>query len=260
MVIECAMDTYEARRQALKAIIDRQFGGSIARLAEFVDIKPPQISRWLSVTTKDPRKITENSARALEEKLGLPEKYLDQVDQVDITIIEPDGRYTVTEFKREPYTANPNHRQPMRENHQKYAEIPLLNAAGSMGAGETMPENEIITDSLRLSMDWLKGQFTGIKSISSLAFIHAIGDSMAPTFNDGDILLVDTGNIEATADKIYVLEAHNRLFIKRVRQRLDGKYEISSDNPAIKTIDILNGDHEVTIKGRVVWAWNGKRL
>ncbi len=248
------MDTYEARRKALKDIIDQQFGGSIAKLAEVLDIKPPQISRWLSTTTKDPRKITEDSARSIEKKLGLTDKYL---DRVNLTMIDDEGNYTTLEFKKPRRIAEP---VADRKATHGYVDIPLLNAAGSMGTGELMPENEIVTDSLRLSLDWLKGHFTGIKSISSLAFIHAIGDSMAPTFNDGDILLVDTGNIEVTADKIYVLEAHDRLFIKRVRQRLDGKYEISSDNPAIKTVDILNGDHEVTIKGRVVWAWNGKRL
>jgi plasmid maintenance system antidote protein VapI len=248
------MDTYEARRKALKDIIDQQFGGSIAKLAEAVDIKAPQISRWLSVTTKDPRKITEDSARALEKKLGLTDNYLDRVDQATI---DENGRYSTMEVKHANHAAEPTSRSGEAYG---YVNIPLINAAGSMGAGELMPENEVITDSLRLSLDWIKGQFNGIKSIGSLAFIHAIGDSMTPTFNDGDILLVDTGNIEVTADKIYVLEAHNRLFIKRVRQRLDGKYEISSDNPAIKTVDILNGDHEVTIKGRVVWAWNGKRL
>jgi phage repressor protein C with HTH and peptisase S24 domain len=99
-----------------------------------------------------------------------------------------------------------------------------------------------------------------ITSITNIAFIHAIGDSMTPTFNDGDILLVDVGIKEVKSDAIYVLEALDRLFIKRVRQRLDGQYEISSDNPNVKTVDILNGDNQVSIRGRVVWLWNGKRL
>jgi phage repressor protein C with HTH and peptisase S24 domain len=83
---------------------------------------------------------------------------------------------------------------------------------------------------------------------------------MHPTFNDGDILMIDTGDKSVTADKIYVLQAHGRLFIKRVRQRIDGVFEISSDNPSVKTVDILNGDHEVEVKGRVLWVWNGRKL
>lgn len=138
--------------------------------------------------------------------------------------------------------------------------IPLMNAAGSMGAGNDLPDNEVVIDSLRISKAWVESNLSQISSVSNLAFIHAIGDSMTPTFNDGDILLVDTGNNSVTADKIYVLSAHGRLFIKRVRQRIDGTYEVSSDNPAVRTTDILNGDHEIEVKGRVVWVWNGKRI
>lgn len=59
---------------------------------------------------------------------------------------------------------------------------------------------------------------------------------------------------------MYVLEAHSRLFIKRVRQRFDGRFEVSSDNEAIKTSDILDGTQQICIKGRVVYGWNGRRF
>jgi phage repressor protein C with HTH and peptisase S24 domain len=74
------------------------------------------------------------------------------------------------------------------------------------------------------------------------------------------VLLVDTDMCDVKIDGIYVLKAHDRLFIKRVRQRLDGSYEISSDNPTHRTVDTLNGDHQVEVKGRVVWCWNGRKL
>lgn len=138
--------------------------------------------------------------------------------------------------------------------------VPLINAYGSMGQGNEQPDHEVVIDSLRVSKHWVDTHLTQISSIHNLAFIHAIGDSMSPTFNDGDILLVDTGTKTVNADKIYVLSAHGRLFIKRVRQRIDGAFEISSDNPTVKTTDILNGDHQVEVKGRVVWVWNGKRI
>ena len=56
-----------------------------------------------------------------------------------------------------------------------------------------------------------------------------------------------------------MLRAHGRLFVKRVRQRLNGQFEISSDNPAHKTVEVLNGEHEVEVVGRVLWYWNGHR-
>lgn len=137
--------------------------------------------------------------------------------------------------------------------------VPLLSITASMGEGSENIREEVMEE-LTVYKTWAQRALKPYTSDNNLAFIHAIGDSMYPTFNDGDVLMVDTGDTSATADKIFVLEAHGRLFIKRVRQRIDGSFEISSDNPSIKTVDVLNGDNEVTIKGRVIWAWNGKKL
>ncbi|BCB27037.1 hypothetical protein SKTS_19230 [Sulfurimicrobium lacus] len=139
-------------------------------------------------------------------------------------------------------------------------DIPLLNASASMGVGEVRPSDDVVVDTLRLKKHWIAENIKPITTPGNLRFIHALGDSMTPTLLSGDILLVDTGVREIAVDGIYVLEAHERLFIKRVRQRLDGAYEITSDNPTVKTVDILNGDHEVGILGRAVWVWNGRRL
>ena len=100
----------------------------------------------------------------------------------------------------------------------------------------------------------------GITNVTNLRFVHAYGDSMIPTFADGDILLVDSGVKEPKVDGHYVLNVHDELYIKRVSRRFDGKHEITSDNPTVRTSETLNGDHQAEVKGRVVWVWNGKRL
>ena len=141
----------------------------------------------------------------------------------------------------------------------KFVNIPVLSAIGSMGAGNDQLDDDYVVGSMTLSPNWI-GKTIPSASIPSLRFIHAYGDSMAPTFSDGDILLVDTSRKNPNIDGVYVLQAHRRIYIKRVRQRLDGSYEISSDNPTVKTVDVLNGDYEVELLGRVVFAWNGTKL
>lgn len=138
--------------------------------------------------------------------------------------------------------------------------VPLLSATGSMGNGNLNHDADMVIDVLRLTKNWIDKTMPSVSSVSNLRFIHAMGDSMSPTFNDGDILLVDSGIHDVVIDGVYVLQAHDRLFIKRVRRRIDGEYEISSDNSSVKTVDILNGQHEVQVKGRVVWLWNGRRV
>lgn len=138
--------------------------------------------------------------------------------------------------------------------------VPLLANAGSMGGGNEVMHDDVMVGTIALSPDWVSKRIRP-SAAEALRFIHAYGDSMSPTFEDGDILLVDTGSINPSgADGVYVLEANHRLFIKRVTERLGGGYDVTSDNQRVKTIDVLNGGNDVIVKGRVVWAWNGKKL
>lgn len=134
-----------------------------------------------------------------------------------------------------------------------------LLASASMGNGESLNyDGDQIIDVLPVSKSWLERNVKA--KPDNLRVITGAGDSMNPTFNDGDMLLVDISKAKVDVDGVYVLSAHDRLFIKRVRQRLDGTFEVSSDNPNVKTVDVLNGNHEIIVHGRVVWAWNGRHL
>lgn len=148
---------------------------------------------------------------------------------------------------------------PAPESGKPTVVVPLLANAASMGPGNDIMEHDVMTGDLHLNQEWVE-QSVRPSALSALRFIHGYGDSMKGTFNDGDILLVDTGVRIIDIDGVYVLRAHDRLFVKRVRQRWDGKYEISSDNPGIKTSDVLDGREELDVRGRVLWAWNGQKL
>lgn len=137
--------------------------------------------------------------------------------------------------------------------------IPVLANSGSMGDGADQLHDEVVVGRLTVSPDWALRTLKPT-SLPALRFIHGYGDSMAPTFSDGDVLLVDTGVQECKVDGVYVLEANDRIYIKRVRQRMNGDYEISSDNPNVKTVDVLDGNSQVTIRGRVLWGWKGERF
>ncbi len=138
--------------------------------------------------------------------------------------------------------------------------VPLLANAGSMGAGNDLLHDDVLVGHIALSETWVARRLQPT-SQNALRFIHAYGDSMSPTFEDGDVLLVDTGMRDPKAiDGVYVMAANDRLYVKRVRQRLDGSVEISSDNANVKTVDVLNGGSAIEVLGRVVWCWNGRKL
>ena len=129
-----------------------------------------------------------------------------------------------------------------------------------MGPGNDVLDADYVVGDMTLSAHWINKQIRPA-NIQELRFMHAHGESMAPTFSDGDVLLVDAGARDPSSmEGIYVLEVHSKTYIKRVRMRMDGSLEVSSDNANIKTVDVLNCDHEVRVIGRVVWAWNGRKL
>jgi phage repressor protein C with HTH and peptisase S24 domain len=138
--------------------------------------------------------------------------------------------------------------------------VPVLANHASMGAGSDYIEGDLVIGSISVSMDWVKSHLPHVRRPTDLRFIHGRGSSMSPTYDDGDILLVDTGHRTPDIDTVYVLSCEGNLFIKRVSRMFDGRHQITSDNPSDKLVQMLEGGQEVSVLGRVVWAWNGKRL
>ncbi len=83
------MDIYQARRTNLLRLIDGDFGGNQTAFAVVVGVKPPQVNRWVSETASEKRRITEDSARRIEEKCSKPAGWLDAADLVEQERIPP---------------------------------------------------------------------------------------------------------------------------------------------------------------------------
>lgn len=136
--------------------------------------------------------------------------------------------------------------------------LPLMGASGSMGPGEYSYEDVIVAE-LPVSRRWLTMNLPRCRP-EALHLVHARGDSMGDTLHSGDFAIVDTDDQAADVSGVYVLEVQGKLYIKRVTIRLDGTKEISSDNPNVRTVEVLNGSQAVRICGRVVYGWNGRRF
>jgi phage repressor protein C with HTH and peptisase S24 domain len=230
------------RLENLERLIEKRFKGKDADFARKANVSASQISQWRAGY----RSLGEKVARGIEEALNLPVGYLDR-EQGVLHLVSDGGD---AGHIHEALDVSPGY-----GSHQ----VPLLKNSASMGGGQEALHEDVFAGSLALSQMFIQNQIKPTTT-NALRFIHAYGDSMKPTFESGDILLVDTGIKEVKIDGVYVLEAHDRLFVKRVRQKLDGFFEISSDNPTHKTVDTLNGNEGVRVVGRVVWVWNGKKL
>ena len=88
----------------------------------------------------------------------------------------------------------------------------------------------------------------------NLAMILIIDDSMAPTIQAGNNVLVNKSVKEVESNGVYALEFRTRLIIQRVSVSVStGRLVISSDNNAYKQSE--NADPaSIHILGRVVWV------
>ena len=88
---------------------------------------------------------------------------------------------------------------------------------------------------------------------SNLKAFTASGDSMAPSIEDGDLLIIDTGRTDIRHSGIFVFTVNNQWRCKRINLRLDGSLDIISDNNSYPTENLCpDTSLEVIIKGRVV--------
>ena len=88
-----------------------------------------------------------------------------------------------------------------------------------------------------------------------LSIIRVEGDSMAPTLNAGDDILVDLGDVtDRLRDGIYVLRADDALVVKRLALHPAGRrVTVQSDNPAYPDWPDCDID-DLQCIGRVIWA------
>jgi phage repressor protein C with HTH and peptisase S24 domain len=128
--------------------------------------------------------------------------------------------------------------------------------AASAGPGAIVTE-ELGKPYFAFDERWLKSLTPS--SPSNLSIVRVEGDSMAPTLNAGDDILVDLGDAaERLRDGIYVLRIDDALVVKRLALNPMGRrVTVQSDNPAYPDWPDCGLD-EINPIGRVIWS--GRRI
>lgn len=132
--------------------------------------------------------------------------------------------------------------------------VPIPRRAASASAGSGAVGDDLAArPMIAFDGQWLKRLTAAAPG--DLSMIRVTGDSMAPTLNDGDDIMVDhSDGLARLRDGIYVLRIEDSLLVKRLALHPLGRMvTIQSDNPAypdwpdcaLDTIDCI---------GRVVWA------
>lgn len=124
--------------------------------------------------------------------------------------------------------------------------------SASAGPG-TIPGREVGQPYFAFDQRWLK-RLTPTPP-SQLSIVRVQGDSMAPTLNEGDDILIDTGDCgERLRDGIYVLRVDDSLVVKRLALNPIGqRVTVQSDNPAYPDWPDCSLS-DIHCIGRVIWS------
>ncbi|MEO5365622.1 MAG: helix-turn-helix transcriptional regulator [Magnetococcus sp. WYHC-3] len=135
-----------------------------------------------------------------------------------------------TEFAQIPYLREP---------------CPSASATSGDAAGGMIPH-------LTFRRDWLTTQMH--LALDRVAGLRVDGQSMEPTLNDGDMVLVNLADKAVRDNRIYVVRVDHSLFIKRLF-RIPGGIRVKSDNPVAEAFELSLSRPELwDICGRVVWV------
>lgn len=129
--------------------------------------------------------------------------------------------------------------------------IPLLNFSASCGNGREISEDAVVS-LIRVNRNWIS-RHCGNANSRALNIISVSGDSMNPTLNDGDFVIIDTSVTYVDTDSLFAFSLDNDLFIKRI-QRAGRNINVISDNPLYPpyTLTSMEMEHGFRVFGRVV--------
>lgn len=139
-----------------------------------------------------------------------------------------------------------------RTEAERYVKIPQFDVAASAGVGAFV-DGEPEVEMVRVDKDWLENQLKVRPEDASLIYVR--GDSMMPTLNNGDVLLVSS-NVEQIGDGIYVLHSDGLLQVKRLQRQPGGQIRVTSDKPAYQPyiVNFADESTDFRVVGKVVWT------
>lgn len=220
-------DTKNIRRANLRRLVTAS-GMEDARFADKHEMSRSYLSQLMLGTCS----FGEKTARTLEQKLRIPLGSLDLAEQPKLNTIEtwdipsdlPSGVFVI---------------------------VPRVSIRLPIG-GTGPQEGEQELPPLAFREDWIKSK--KVTSRSNLRVCEMQDESMTPSLEIGDSVLIDIGQQDIIDNEVYAIAYGDDLRIKRIAKRFDGGLFVRSDNPKYPEEVISSADMvHVKILGKKLW-------
>jgi len=199
--------------------------GGVRALARLADLPPSALSQYLP---KDKGRVSKPSTETLAKIARTANVRLDWLL-----------------FGSQPKRDGDETRPPADES--TLIRVPRLEVRAAAGAGAEVNLEDPI-EWLAFRAEWVRRRLR-VPS-SSLRLVTAMGSSMRPRIEDGDLLMITTAEPKFKDGAIHVVRRDNQLLVKHIRRERDG-FLLISENPANETQFVRSS--EIEIIGRVLW-------
>lgn len=139
-------------------------------------------------------------------------------------------------------------------NHHRF---PLLEGFAGMGRGDYIGDYPEVVQFVEVTQEWATQALRGVPP-DAVRVITGRGPSMRGTFNDGDLVFLDSRVKEFAGDAAYCFRWNGLVYIKRLQQIDKTHLRILSANADYPPHDVLLS--ELEIGGRALAAWTLRPL
>lgn len=245
------MKTIEEIRAERLNLLLRQHG--MDKLAELVSLHPKTIEHWINTNSNydDVYSMTSQDARRIEAALNLERGWLDQqfrpgdlITYAPMQSINNDTPYLLAQK----YESSP-------DDKSDFIQFQLLDIKSIFGKDF----NAVYRHDVRLVDISKKWAYTHLGyNIEHIALITVVGDAMSPSFNDSDVLFIDTSVNHYLNEGVYCFFGETQvLTVKRLQKLTNGDIRVISDNHTRYTSEIVSKDalDDIRICGKVIATW-----
>lgn len=223
----------------LQIICEKRRLGSIENLSKAINVSIQTIQKWGQRDS-----ISKDGAKVIAERLNFPLGWVltgegHYEDAIPVLPPEQDLVGGMVEIGGQDYVA-----------------IHRFDAGLSAGPGSVLEEAPQPLGYQLFEAQWIRALTSA--SPCSLMVLEVDGDSMEPTLNDRDWILIDRSQRQLTRSGIYALRVDNNLWVKRLHLDLSArKVQMISDNLRYD-VQLLD-ENGLEIVGRAIWIV-GRRL